>query len=396
MLLVQNYLRSGKTLEDLQIEHGVYSNEKNDKVGFNYDQIEAKESDPLACQCRGLILRKDIWDIVACPMFRFFNMEQTGCAAEIDWESAAYEEKLDGSCIIVYWDSVVNKWMCATRGRVEADGGIDGGDLTFAMLVDHTCNKMRNDTTNKYSLQDLMDVISSWRHDAGLYTFVFELTSPLNRIVCKYNEEFLTLIAVRHNITLQEEDPKEWCRFGQFNIQTPKLYSFNNINHMVSVIREWNPEDHEGVVVKDKSFNRIKVKNPSYLAYNYLRTSLSTSLRGCIEVILLGTDDDVVPMMPKMIGDRILKLKPLVQQVLEITQKDYDELKHIENMKEFALEAQKKLWPAALFSLKRGKTPNLKTFAIGFKDNSAKIPGPAIESMMALCIKIDPKVAELI
>jgi len=392
MLLVQNYLRSGKTLEDLQKEHGVYANIKNGKVGLNYNQIEAKESDPLACQCRGLILREGSWDIVACPFFRFFNMEQTGVAAEIDWESAVYEEKMDGTCIIVYFDFEMHKWCCGTRGRVEADGGIDGGDLTFAMLVDHTIDKMRNDPSNKYNLQDLMSTLA---HDCGMYTFIFELTSPINRIVCKYDSEILTLIGVRNNITLEEKDPKDWS-FGEFGILTPKLYSFNNINHMLTVIREWNPENHEGVVVKDRSFNRIKVKNPSYLSFNKLRDSLSTSLRGCIEVILLGSDDDVVPMMPKMIGDRILKLKPLVQQVLEITQKDYDDLKHIENMKEYALEAQKRLWPAALFSLKRGKTPDLKTFAVGYKDSSAKISGPAVESMLALCLKLDPKVAELI
>lgn len=96
MLLVQMYLQSGKTLEDLKTEHGVKSHETNDKVCFNYDQLEARNSDPLASQCRGLVLRKDTWEVVACPMFRFFNLEQTEVAADIDWASAVFEEKMDG------------------------------------------------------------------------------------------------------------------------------------------------------------------------------------------------------------------------------------------------------------------------------------------------------------
>ena len=57
MLLVQEYLMT-KTLGQLAAEHGVYASfsKSGHKASFNYDQIEAKENDPLANQCRGLIL----------------------------------------------------------------------------------------------------------------------------------------------------------------------------------------------------------------------------------------------------------------------------------------------------------------------------------------------------
>jgi hypothetical protein len=42
------------------------------------------------------VLREGTLDILACPMFRFFNLEQEGVAADIDWGSAVFEEKLDG------------------------------------------------------------------------------------------------------------------------------------------------------------------------------------------------------------------------------------------------------------------------------------------------------------
>ena len=57
MLLVQKYLET-HTFGDLAKEHGVYASfsKSGHKFSLNYDQIEAKESDPLAQECRGLIL----------------------------------------------------------------------------------------------------------------------------------------------------------------------------------------------------------------------------------------------------------------------------------------------------------------------------------------------------
>jgi len=57
MLLVQEYLKT-KSFGDLAREHGVYASfsKSGHKWSLNYDQIEAKESDPLAQECRGLIL----------------------------------------------------------------------------------------------------------------------------------------------------------------------------------------------------------------------------------------------------------------------------------------------------------------------------------------------------
>lgn len=400
-LLVQEYMRSGKSLEDLAVEHGIKSNITNGKISLNYDQIEANNGDQLACQCRGLVLRENTYEIVACPMFRFFNIEQKEFAADINWESARYEEKLDGTCLIVYFDDHKNTWCSATRSRAEADCGIDGSDVTFSILANEICNsmfhKINPDNTNKVGLNELMESTQLLHPniDVKKRTFVFELTSPVNRIVCKYDDSKLTLIAVRNNSSLEEEDPNFWNDAQGFGVLTPELYYFNNISHMIEVIRSWDPKEHEGVVVKDQYWNRIKVKNPAYLAYNHMRDSLATSMRGCAEVILLGKDDDVVGMMPDMIANRIIKLKPAIAKVIEITNKDYDELKHIENMKEFALEAQKRLWPAALFALKRGKTPDLRTFSLGNRNDVSKIPQNATDTILELVKKIDPEILRL-
>lgn len=386
-LLVQDYLRSGNSLEDLYKEHAVKgTNPLNGKRSFNYDMLEAKETNALANQCRGLILRENSWDIVAMPFARFFNWGQTG-AAEIDWNTAKFFDKLDGSILIKYFDAEQDKWLCATRGMCEAHGQIQDSDITFADLANMAVQK-RYGQANVHEFMDRGP--KEWRSK----TFMFELTSPFNRIVCQYDEIGLTLLGVRDNITFEEHHIEEYANV--LGVPTPEQFEFSNINHLIQVIRDWNPKEKEGVVVRDANFNRIKVKNPSYVCFNKMRDSLSTSWRGCAEVILLGTDDDVIPMMPEAIADRIKRLKPLISEVLKRTQADYDELKHIDDMKTFALQAKDRLWPGALFALKRNKTPDLMTFAMGNnRSEKASIPKNALESVLSLCQRLDPDVKEI-
>lgn len=114
-LLVQEYLKT-HSFEDLRMDHGVYPSFSKDghKFSLNYDMLEAKESDPLSQECRGLILsfadpslhvprdKSSIGSlvpgetvVVSYPMKRFFNAGQG--AAYVDWNDPTISvmEKLD-------------------------------------------------------------------------------------------------------------------------------------------------------------------------------------------------------------------------------------------------------------------------------------------------------------
>lgn len=277
------------------------------------------------------------------------------------------------SLCIVY--NYQDKWYIGTRSRCEADVNIDSLDITFSGLFDIAASEMWvkshsafiNSQSLEINIQRFMSCFYM-KGNAKDYTFCFEITSPYNRIVCKYNDISLTLLMVRNNITFQEEDPGTWLTDmvkTEYGLKTPEEFHFNNISHMVEFIRDSNPEDTEGLVVIDKNFNRIKVKSPQYCAFNKMRDSLSTSIKGCVEVILLGKDDDVVGMMPDLIADRIRKLKPVIQFVMHKAEEEYSNIKHIDNMKEFAGQAELTIWPSAMYALKRNKTPNLHTWALG-------------------------------
>lgn len=55
-LLVQDFLRT-HSIAHLAATHAVKARIVGHKASSNYDQIEARESDVLAQQCRGLVLR---------------------------------------------------------------------------------------------------------------------------------------------------------------------------------------------------------------------------------------------------------------------------------------------------------------------------------------------------
>lgn len=399
-LLVQQYLRSGKSLDALKFEHGVNYRILNGKISLTYDQIEAKESDPIACECRGLVLYENTYDICCYGFKRFFNHGQ-GEAATIDWDSAEFISKLDGSLAICYWDQFQNKWCVATRSMPEAGGNVNNINMTFAELFDHTVNNIKNKTLLWNRTPDINLLMVDCGINNNVYatkslnvkslTFMFELVSPFNRIVCKYDNPELYLLGVRDIVNHQELNPNNF-KFTNFNVKYPQTYSFKSLDDMFTVIKEWNPLEHEGLVVRDKYFNRIKIKTPAYLAAAHLRDSVVASVRSCVEIILLGKEDDVMTLVPPQIVERIIKLKAAIRQIIVDTQAEYDRLKDIENIKEFAIEAQKYHYSAPLFAIRRNKTANVNDFILKnhLKDN--KFSDSFLDHIYELAKKIDSSI----
>lgn len=351
-ILVADYLRvPGSTYETLLRDHAVHAKPHNGKVSFVYDQIAARDDDPIACQCRGLVLREGSWDVVAYPFDRFFNHGQ-GAAAQIDWGTARFEEKLDGTLLIVYRDDAADRWMCATRSMCEAHGNINGVG-TFAELADQCVREMGIAAS---SLHDLMEGVGA---NADV-TYMFELTGPYNRIVCDYPELRLTLLGARDLVTLAELDPNRICE--DLGFDSVRTWHFNDLGHLTEVMRDWHPTKYEGVIVKDAAFRRVKVKSPQYLAVAHASESLGSSWRAVCEAIIKGHADDIVASVPKLVGDRINSLRPAIARVISAVETDLTELHGIDDMKTFALAAQKRLWSAPLFAVKRGKAESVAAF----------------------------------
>lgn len=383
MLLVQQFLEN-KTFGELAIEHGVYASfsKTGHKWSLNYDQIEAKESDPLSQECRGLVLASDVGQIfqgveingrmnfdhicpgktkiLAYPMKRFFNHGQ-GSAVSIDWSdhTLAVLEKLDGTLCIVYWDPFISQWCVATRSVSEANLLMDNGLFTFRTLFE----KAVQDTCG-HDFDTLTQMM-----DKG-FTYCFELTTPYNRIVVAYPENMVTLLAVRELTTEQEVDFLHPAVVTLREVPFVGAYTYTSMDDLINWVSSLNPMEHEGVVIRDSKFNRIKVKNAAYVAYNKVRDALGSSERNCLELILAEKDDDVIPMLPEEIVNNLHKIKAGLQVVIKQHDDTYLAAKAQADAilpgdkKTFAIlvTKNKDLWTSPFFSMFDGKAASMKDF----------------------------------
>lgn len=233
------------------------------KILLKYSQIDSDKSLKEVQECRGLILEKDTWKVMSLAFTRFFNSGETQ-AAKIDWESAYNFEKLDGSLIQVYFDWVIGKWCAGTSGMAEGEGEVnDKPNTSFAELF--------WETVNSYEYFHIDNLTKG-------KTYSFELMTPYNVVVKPHPFSHLALLAIRDLETLQEEFYPSFKEYVESEICLPVVKAFNinaaNAGHLISTLEDL-PAFDEGYVVCDKNFNRIKIKNPKYVALHHLKGKMN-------------------------------------------------------------------------------------------------------------------------
>lgn len=271
-------------------------------IMFKYSQIDSDFNLELVRECRGLILDEDTLEIVCCPFFKFFNAGEPH-AAVIDWSSAFVSQKLDGSLVKLV--RVGDNILWSTNGTIDAYkaplmeqiGCIakSFGELAWYAILENY-RKARN-----LSVSDCIDpdIVDAWLKSIIKpgYTYMFELTSPFNKIVVRFNETKLNFIGCRDNETLEEVKFYEHELSKVFNI--PKTYPLKSLDDCIKAASELKL-DEEGYVVCDKDFNRVKVKSPLYLAAHHLRGENGVmSYKRALEIIKANEQDEVLAYFPE-------------------------------------------------------------------------------------------------
>ena len=186
MLALQEYLMAGNTPESLAAR-GIYCyrHPSLPLVGFKYDQIESKKSDPIVQECRGVVLEDGTWKVVAKAFDRFFNLGEFPEELEkFDWSNFTCTSKEDGSLILLYYYD--GQWRVNTSGSFGI-GQVNRTDKTWASLFWETA---KSNGLNTLKLN---------HH----FTYVFELCTGYNKIVRRYPSASIFLLSVF--------DPRDNC-----------------------------------------------------------------------------------------------------------------------------------------------------------------------------------------
>ena len=256
----------------------------NDKLSnlfiFKYNQIKSDMNLPIVQESRGIIVDiEDPFDpfVVCYPFSKFFNYND-GRAHTIDWKTAKVIEKVDGSIIKLY--NYKQRWYIATNGCINAyetdlpmkgHNGLDSFGKAVAIGL----------TNQNVKLEE-------WNPE---YTYIFELTSPYNRVVVPHSEISLTHLGTRHNLTGVEVTV-------DIGVKKPKDYSFSSFEDAVSS-SEVLPFDDEGYVVVDAQWNRVKVKSLAYLQVHHLSDNGVVSKKRMLKLIISGEDGELLKYYPE-------------------------------------------------------------------------------------------------
>jgi hypothetical protein len=259
-LEVQKYLEQ-YSLEDLKNYFKINCVEYKNKLILKYNQIDSPMKERIVQECRGLVLSKDGFKVMSLGFIKFFNSEES-LASKIDWKNARVLEKLDGTFIQLYWDWFDNKWCAGTTGMAEGEGGVntlDTSKMTFSELFWYSISTYTND-----------DILNSLEKGN---TYMFELMTPYNIVVKPHSKCDIRLIGTRDLKTLKEKSYQELKEISN-KIKIPLVQSFKLdkiSNRALKTLAASKPYTEEGFVVVDENFNRVKIKNPSYVAVHHLK-----------------------------------------------------------------------------------------------------------------------------
>ena len=341
------------------------------RVLFKYNQINSPMSESICKEARGIILDKNNnWKIISWPFYKFFNYGE-GHAAKIDLASSSILEKVDGTNITLYYWK--DKWRTQTLGMMDAEGCVNNSfpPTTFHELFFKTLG-VSLDTLAKYLDPN--------------FTYTFELATPYNRIVTRYEKDRIVLLSMRDLGNQEKFDTKNSITHGELSYQKISQ-EHQNFKHLpVEIVTRYSvavssledvarlaselPQMAEGYVVVDKDFNRVKVKNPSYLALLHLKDSSSSSVRALVQLVLKNEGSEFLAYFPEFteqyncIAESLNDLKTKLKTV-------YEANKHFEVQKDFALAIQATGVPflSILFCVRSGRYSSIDE---GFTDLDPK------------------------
>lgn len=336
MLNLQTFIHENENWRELISEkpYCIKVTEKEDLVCFKYSQIDSDFNEPLVRECRGIILEKDTWKIVAYAFNKFGNYGES-YADEIDWASARVLEKVDGSLIKVYFHN--GAWCVGTNSTIDAN------DAELSVPPYETFMELFDVAADVCGLDyDRLD---------PHYTYIFELRSPYNKVVVPYKDIRIVHIGTRNNITCEEEEV-------DIGIEKPKQYMLSSLDDCIAMAATFD-FTKEGFVIVDKNYHRIKVKSEDYVRVHRLANNGSITLERAIDLIRMNELEEFLvycPQYKEYINDVRHRYNKFYSDIYFNVNMALIEKMDCETRKDFAIVAKTFKYPMVWFKVYETKS----------------------------------------
>jgi hypothetical protein len=346
------YLRSGKTLDDLHAELAIEVNRHDTLplVILNYSQIDSPKTHPIVRECRGLVLNTENWSLVARAFPRFFNWGEVADEMPLfNWNNSTALEKVDGSlCLFYHFDG---EWRVNTRGSF-------AGMPLFNTQWQADYHKMpmsftwREGILRALGIKDLSELNAYL--DPAL-SYACEFCSLWNKVVREYPEPCIYQLSA---FCGEEEVGPQQVPF----FRDVKNFSLRTADEVTDYVNNQPEATWEGCVVKDDANRRWKIKNKRYLAYHKAKGNNGANLYNpstLLPIILSNEGDEWLTAFPE-VTDCFNCYKAKVDNAFCELEALWARTQAIENQKEFALSIVGKTpFTSILFNTRKAKA-NLK------------------------------------
>ncbi len=309
--------------------------------------------------CRGVVVDFNEGKVLTHGFNKFFNVgeSQAPSIRELEKRKSFWAtEKLDGSCILLYWDETTKSVVATTKGSLDSEQG-------------------------QYAQSLIPSSVNSKELVYSRYTLVFELISSKFQIVIPYDkvgyEEGLYLTAVRERKSEKLFDPPEVQAFAkEYGLKTYKIYPFGSLQEMIEDTEKL-PYTREGYVIRYAGEELlVKLKSKAYLAAHRFLSSLGD--KHILDVLIAGEEQTIYDNLGIVAEEYRSDVESTVEDFKKRAYQFRDECYRIfsecprDNRKTFALYVNnlplsQSKYKRFLFGLLDGRDPQLSQIYMTFK-----------------------------
>lgn len=284
-LEVLKFIKENKKWEEVLSSppYNISITKSNGLICLKYNQLSSDFSLKIVKECRGIILYEKDLSVAGMAFTKFFNFGEEYADA-IDWSTARVTQKMDGSLIKIFYREDVGKWWITTNNSPNAFYCPIG---VQSLII----GKERVNNFGELFIKTAKNCGLDYNKLNKENTYIFELCTPYNPVVIRYMDSKIWHIGTRNNKTLNEVEE-------DIGIEKPKEYFFNNIDDCILCAQKM-PDDEEGYVVRDASYNRIKIKSPKYVALHHMINNNVITTRRLIGIIKEKEESEFLNYFPE-------------------------------------------------------------------------------------------------